>query len=90
MNEVLLWLILVGTTLTVILAVALLSRSSKTFQNAGKELREELRMGREEGRNAAKELREEVSAGLKSSNETLSKTLENMGKLQQAQLETVT
>ncbi|MEN3027498.1 MAG: DNA recombination protein RmuC [Chlorobiota bacterium] len=43
-------------------------------------------MGREE----AKSLREEISATLKSAYDTLSKTLESMGKLQENQLESMT
>jgi DNA recombination protein RmuC len=90
MNEGLLWLILVGTTLTMVLVVVVLVRSSRAFQDAAKELRDELRMGREEALNAAKGLREEVNTGLKSANDTLSKTLESMGKLQQNQLDGMT
>ena len=90
MNEALLWLILLGTALTVVLAVVLLVRLSGAFQDAGKELREELRMAREEAQNAAGGLREEVTSALKSANDTLSKTLERMGTLQQNQLEGMT
>jgi DNA recombination protein RmuC len=90
MNETLLWLILLGTTLTAVLAVALLVRVSRALQGVGKEVRDELRTGREEARSAAKELREEVSAGLKSTNDTLSKALESIGKVQQTQLEGMT
>lgn len=86
MNESLLWLILIGTTLTVALVIVVLARSSRAFQDAGKELRDELRKGREE----AKGLREELSAGLRSANDTLSKTLESMGRLQENQLEGMT
>jgi DNA recombination protein RmuC len=73
--------------LTAILAIALLVRTSQGFQGAGKEMRDELRASREEARGAGKELREEVSVGLKSTNDTLSKTVEGMGKAQQTQLE---
>jgi len=90
MNEALLWLILIGTALTLVLVMVALIRSSRAFQDAGKELREELRKGREETLNAAKRLREEVSAGLKSANDTLSKTLESMSTLQQNQLDGMT
>ena len=90
MQEILLWLILFGTALTAVLAIALLVRGAKGVEDAGKEVRDELRMGREEARNAGKELREEVSAGLKSTNETLSSTLESMGQVQQVQLEAMT
>ena len=90
MNEALLWLILLGTVVTVVLAIVLLNRGSRIFQGAGKEVRDELRTGREEARSAAKELREEVSGGLRSTSDTLSKTLESMGKVQQTQLEGMT
>lgn len=90
MNELLLWLILLATTLTAGLAIALLVRASRSYQGAGKEVRDELRMGREEARTAGKELREEVAASLKSTTDTLSKTLESMGKIQQTQLEGMT
>jgi len=90
MNEVLLWLILLITALTAVLAIVLLVRASRGFQGAEKEVRDELRTGREEARGAGKELREEVSTGLKATNDTLSKTLEGMGKVQQTQLEGMT
>ncbi len=90
MSEILLWLILISSVLTVVLVVVVLLRTSSALQGAGKDLREELRKGREESLGAAKGLREEVSAGLKSANETLSKTLENMGKLQQNELDGMT
>ena len=90
MNEALLWLILLGTVVTVVLAIVLLNRGSRIFQGAGKEVRDALRTGREEARSAAKELREEVSGGLRSTSDTLSKTLESMGKVRQTQLEGMT
>ncbi len=90
MNEAVLWLILLGTALTSVLAIVLLVRASRGFQGAGKELRDELRTGREEARTAGKELREELSAGLKSTNDALCQTLEVMGKIQQTQLEGMT
>jgi len=90
MNEALLWLILLGTALTAVLAIVLLVRGSGGLPGAGKEVRDDLRTGREEARTAGKELREEVSAGLKSTNDTLSKTLEGMSEIQQTQLEAMT
>jgi DNA recombination protein RmuC len=87
MIESLMWIILAVAALTAVLAIALLVRTSQVFQSAGKEMRDELRAGREEARGAGKELREEVSIGLKSTKDTLSKTLEGMGKVQQTQLE---
>ena len=64
MSAALLWLILLGTALTVVLVGRLLARSSRGFQDAGKELRDELRMGRQESQNAAKGLREELQGAL--------------------------
>jgi DNA recombination protein RmuC len=90
MNAIVLSLILLGTVVTAALALVLLSRVSRSFDGVGKEVREELRTSREEARSAAKELREEVSVGLTSTSDTLSKTLESMGKVQQAQLEGMT
>ena len=43
MNDVLFWLILIGTALTVVLVTVVLVRSSRAFQDAGKELPAELR-----------------------------------------------
>jgi DNA recombination protein RmuC len=90
MNEALLWAILSVTAVTAVLVVILLIRANKASDRAGREVRDELRMSREEARSAGRELREEVSGGLKSTNEVLAKTLEGMGKLQQAQLEGMT
>ncbi|MBM4295555.1 MAG: DNA recombination protein RmuC [Deltaproteobacteria bacterium] len=90
MNEVLLWIILLVAAVTAILVVVLLIRATKASEGVGREVRDELRTSREEARNAGRELREEVSGGLKSTNEVLSKTLEGLGKLQQAQLEGMT
>jgi DNA recombination protein RmuC len=87
MIESLIWIILAVAALTAILAIVLLVRTSQVFQSAGKEMRDELRASREEARGAGKELREEVSVGLKSANDTLSRTMEGMGKVQQIQLE---
>ena len=95
MNEALLvWLIPLAAGLVyaglLVLVIVLSIRAKKASEGAAREVREELRAGREEARNAGRELREEVSGGLKSTNEVLSKTLEGMGKLQQAQLEGMT
>jgi DNA recombination protein RmuC len=89
-TENLLWTILVTTGLTMILLVALMLRISRVSQAFAKEMRDELRYGREETRSAGKELREEVSIGLKSTNDTLFKTLDGLGRSQQTQLEVMT
>ena len=86
MSEVLLWLILAAVGLSAVLVGVLLVRF-RTLEDIPKELREELRAGREEARRAGKELREEVSGSLQSTNEGLTKTLDIMGKFQQVQLE---
>lgn len=90
MNEIILWSILSGTAITAILAIALVVRLSKGLGDVGKEVRDELRTGREETRSAGKELREEVANGLKSTNEMLSRILENMGNVQQTKLDAMT
>ncbi len=94
MNEALLfWLIPLAAGLNaalLVLVVIFSMRAQKASQGAGREVRDELRAGREEARSAGRELREEVSGGLKSTNEVLSQTLGNMGKIQQGQLEGMT
>ena len=89
-NEILLWVILGLAAATAILVVVSLIWVPKVFKGIGREVREELRLSREEARSAGRELREEVAGGLKSTNEVLSQTLESMGKVQQAQLEGMT
>lgn len=64
MTETLLWLILLATVLNVVLAIVRMVRAAGGLQGAGKEVRDDLRTGREEARTSARELREEVSAGL--------------------------
>jgi DNA recombination protein RmuC len=83
MIETLLWIVLVVTVLVAILSL----RASQVFKS---EVRDELRVGREEARSAGKELREEVSVSVKASAGTLSNTLEGVGKAQQTQLEGMT
>jgi DNA recombination protein RmuC len=90
MHEALPWAILSVTAVTAVLVIILLFRATKASDRAGREMRDELRMSREEARSAGRELREEVSGSLKSTNEVLARTLEGMGKLQQAQLEGMT
>jgi DNA recombination protein RmuC len=89
-TETLLLIILVITGLITILLVVLMLRISRVSQSVTKEMRDEFRYSREETRSAGKELREEVSIGLKSTNDTLFKTLDGLGKAQQAQLEVMT
>ena len=79
-------MVLAVTAITAALLVVLLLRGTRGSESAGRELRDELRLSREEARSAGRELREEVAGGLKTTNEVLSQTLESLGKLQQAQL----
>ncbi|MCX5888338.1 MAG: DNA recombination protein RmuC [Deltaproteobacteria bacterium] len=90
LHEALPWLILSAAVVNLVLIVIVLVRASKGSKDTAREVRDELRMSREEARSAGRELREEVSGGLKSTNEVLAKTLEGMGKLQHAQLEGMT
>ena len=90
MSEVILWIILFVVAVTAVLVVVLLIRAAKVSAGFGREVRDELRISREEARSAGRELREEVSGGLKSTNEVLAMTLEGLGKLQQTQLEGMT
>jgi DNA recombination protein RmuC len=89
-NETVLWLILLVGGLNAVLTVVVLLRASKTSRAAEQALRDELRTGRDEARTAGRELREEVTAGLRSTSDTLSRTLESLGKAQQTQLEAMT
>jgi DNA recombination protein RmuC len=90
MTAILLWVILLGTGATIVLALLVLNRVSTVFRGTGRELREELRLAREEARSSGKELREEVSAGLRAASDALSKTVETRTNTQQAQLEGMT
>ena len=90
MNEALLLVILLGTALTAVLATVLLVRVSSAFQSTAKEVRDELRAGREEAGAAARALREEVTSGLKLGMGTLSNTLTALGTAQQTHLEGMT
>lgn len=87
MLDIVVWVILGAIVVIAILILVVLNRISSANQGAGKDVRDELRTGREEARNSGKELREEISSGLRSSSEMLSKTLEQISKGQQAQLD---
>jgi DNA recombination protein RmuC len=89
-NETVLALILLVGGLNAVLTVLVLLRASKTSRAAEQALRDELRTGRDEARTAGRELRDEVSVGLRSTSDTLSRTLESLGKVQQTQLEAMT
>ena len=82
MNEALLWVILLCTAVTAVLVVVLLNRASRLpgrREGGARRTANEPRGSPECGR----ELREEVSAGLRATTDTLTWTLESMGKVQQ-------
>jgi DNA recombination protein RmuC len=88
-NQILLTLVLLCCVAAVVLIFVLLFRVSSSLRGSGKELREELRAGRDEARQAAKELREEVAASLNSTAQALGRTVESLGNAQQAQIVTM-
>jgi DNA recombination protein RmuC len=90
MNDTLIWIILPVTVITALLVTVLLIRLWRSHEDAGKDVREELRSGRDESRVAGKELREEISGSLKLCTDSISRTLEATGKTQQAQIEGMT
>ena len=90
MSELLLWIILGVAVLVLLLVTISLIRSWRGYQDVGQQVREELRMAREESRTSGKELREEISVSLKSGTETITRTLEMVAQAQQAQLESMT
>ncbi len=90
MADILLWVITAVLLLNMGLLVYVLINANRGMHLTGKEIRQELRAGREESRSSSGELREEIARGLNRTNENIYKTLEAMGKNQQAQLETMT
>ena len=79
-------LVLIGLIATIVLVVVVLIRQSRGFDTAAKTVRDELKAGREETQQAAARLREELGGGLKTCNDTLVRSLESMGALQQTRL----
>lgn len=78
MGETLLWVVAVLLLVNLALLVYLLFNANRGLQNTGKEVREELRAGREETRINGKELRQEISEGIKITNDSIYKTLASM------------
>jgi DNA recombination protein RmuC len=91
MTETLTWLIvLLLVTNAVLLVIQLLRLPGRAWNASEKAIREEFRVGREESSKAARELREEVAASLKSTADTIVRTIGEMGTQQKSQLEAVT
>ncbi|HDR16718.1 MAG TPA: DNA recombination protein RmuC [Desulfobacteraceae bacterium] len=90
MNETLAWITLLAIVLTMLLVIALLIRAWRVQGDVGKDVRDELRAGREETRSAGKDLRGEISGSLKSSTDMIANTLGKVAQGQQTQLEAMT
>ena len=79
--------VLLGTIVAVVLLIVILVRSrGGSSASAERVLREELRAGRGESQEAARELREELGRGLKDGSDSLTKSLAETSKVQNAQL----
>ena len=79
-------LVLLGSIATIVLVAIVLIRQSRGFDTAAKTVRDELKAGREEAQQVAARQREELGASLKAGNDTLVRSLESLGALQQVQL----
>ena len=79
-------LILLGSIATIVLVAIVLVRQSRGFDTAAKTVRDELKAGREEAQQAAARQRGELGTSLKAGNDTLVRSLESLGALQQVQL----
>lgn len=89
MVEALLWAVLIGTALGVALAITSLFQVRADLQQIGKELRKELRFGREEDRSSIADLKKELASSLQATANLMSNTMESLGKSQQSHLETM-
>ncbi len=88
MSDVIQIAVLLGTVAAVALLVMILGRVRQgSTDSAERALRDELRAGRGESQEAARELREELGRGLKDGNDSLTKSLAENSKVQNAQLE---
>ena len=88
MSDVIQIAVLLGTVAAVALLLMILGRVRQgSTDSAERALRDELRAGRGESQEAARELREELGRGLKDGNDSLTKSLAENSKVQNAQLE---
>lgn len=78
MNEALIVAILIVSVVTLIFSGLAFLRAGKIGQGAGREIREELRAGREEGRSAAREQREELAKSLQDNARALTESLDRV------------
>ncbi len=87
MSDLIQLAVLLGTVLAVVLLIVILVRSrGGSSASAERVLREELRAGRGESQEAAQQLREELGRGLKDGSDSLTKSLAETSKVQNAQL----
>ena len=87
MSDLIQLAVLLGTVVAVVLLIVILVRSrGGSSASAERVLREELRAGRGESQEAAQQLREELGRGLKDGSDSLTKSLAETSKVQNAQL----
>ena len=87
MSDLIQLAVLLGTVAAVVLLIVILVRSrGGSSASAERVLREELRAGRGESQEAAQQLREELGRGLKDGSDSLTKSLAETSKVQNAQL----
>jgi len=87
MSDLIQLAVLLGTVVAVVLLIVILVRSrGGSTASAERVLREELRAGRGESQEAAQQLREELGRGLKDGSDSLTKSLAETSKVQNAQL----
>jgi len=87
MSDLIQLAVLLGTVAAVVLLIVILLRSrAGSSASAERVLREELRAGRGESQEAAQQLREELGRGLKDGSDSLTKSLAETSKVQNAQL----
>ncbi|KAA9129684.1 DNA recombination protein RmuC [Marinihelvus fidelis] len=90
MDQYLIWATFIAASLAFLFSIATVVLSGRPNKNLSREVREELRTGREESRSAGKELREEVSRLIQSASTNSIDTLNKAFEHQLAQLSAMT
>lgn len=83
-----LWMVLGCAAVSAIASILALIRALGT-RDIGPELRDELRLAREESRSAARDLREEVSTGYRSTSDSVAQRLDSMANIQTTQVDSM-
>ncbi len=86
MNAVLPWMTLVAAALAAVLALVAVIRSRSGLDGVGKEVRDELRAGRDEARAAGQGLREELSSRVNGMSDSMIATIGALTAAQQTEL----